>query len=62
MFKPGNRVASGYIDTLNWHGVVSTPPFKLYGSTKHWNRHFAWVKWDNGTESSELTRYLTLEE
>lgn len=62
VLREGTRVINCFVLSSEYgkHGVIRNSLFKSH--TKGWTRIFAWVLYDDGTEDSEMKKYLIRED
>lgn len=62
VFREGTRVVNCYVLSPHYgeHGTIRNSLFNP--RTKSWTTIFAWIKYDNGTEDSEMKKYLMRED
>jgi hypothetical protein len=53
--RPGMKVYSSFPTIYGQKGIIIPFP-KKFG--KNWNKHFAYVRWEDGHESGEMRVYL----
>jgi DNA-directed RNA polymerase subunit M/transcription elongation factor TFIIS len=62
VFREGTRVVNCYVLSENYgkKGTIRNSLFK--SRVDGWTRIFAWIKYDDGTEYSEMKKYLIRED
>ncbi len=62
VFREGTRVVNCYV-LSNEYGKKGTIRNTLFNArTKNWTRYFSWILYDDGTENSEMKKYLARED
>lgn len=62
VLREGTRVVNCYMlsPQHGMHGTIRNSLFK--SNVKGWTRIWAWIKYDDGTEASEMKTYLARED
>lgn len=62
VLKEGTRVVNCYVLSKDYgkHGTIRNKLFK--SRVKGWTRLWSWIKYDDGSENSEMKRYLVRED
>ena len=62
VLREGTRVVNCYMlsPQHGMHGTIRNSLFKSH--TKDWTRYWAWIQYDDGTENSEMKKYLCRED
>ena len=62
VFREGTRVVNCYLLSPQ-HGMHGTIRNSLFNArTKDWTRYWAWIQYDDGSEGSEMKKYLARED